>query len=170
MSRNFPAESTHRRGICWEAMLKVRARGVGKKLGLTDLMKDILMHLITRKDTDRYSAKMFQQLPYLNSMLVRILKFMERESFSTRSRSEQVQFLRGMYKMLPQFSMALLRRKLLPNVSTTKTHSSCWKPPRTRHCCPTFFRMSFSSQSTSVRCDAWLTQHNLSLHPASFRD
>lgn len=129
-------------------------KDVGKKLGLTDLLEDILTHLITRKDTDRYSAKMFQQLPYFNSMLVRILKFMERESFSTRSRSEQVQFLRGMYKMLPQFSMALLRRKLLPNVSTAMTHSSCWKPPQTRHYCLTFFRMSSSLQSTSVRCDA----------------
>lgn len=79
-------------------------------------VQTILTRLLSRTETPRYTAKAFLDLPYLNSMLVRVLKFLERESFAAHSRTEKVQFLRGMYKMLPQFSVPLMRRKLLPNL------------------------------------------------------
>lgn len=79
-------------------------------------IQTILTRLLSRTETSRYTAKAFLDLPYFNSMLVRVLKFLERESFAAHSRTEKVQFLRGMYKMLPQFSVPLMRRKLLPNL------------------------------------------------------
>lgn len=81
----------------------------------TDI-QTILTRLLSRTEASRYTAKAFLDLPYFNSMLVRVLKFLERESFAAHSRTEKAQFLRGMYKILPQFSVPLLRRKLLPNL------------------------------------------------------
>lgn len=93
-------------GTRWELMCKV--------CHFADAV--ILSNLISRSDEQRYTAKTFQTLAYFNSMLVSILKFMERDSFSARSKQEKVQFLRGLLKVLPQFSPALQRRKLLPSV------------------------------------------------------
>lgn len=84
--------------------------------GEFDAYPAILSNLISRMGAQRYSAKTFQSLPYFNSILVSVLKFMERDSFMARSRQEKIQFLRGLHKMLPQFSPALQRRKLLPSV------------------------------------------------------
>lgn len=79
-------------------------------------LQGILQNLLQRQPAMRYSAKMFQTLPYFNNLLVSVLKFIERDSFATHSRDEKVQFLRGLLKMLPQFSAPLLRRKLLPSL------------------------------------------------------
>ncbi|KAI3624533.1 ppk32 [Malassezia furfur] len=73
-------------------------------------------NLITRSGNERYNVKTFQTLSYFNSILVSVLKFLERDSFAARTKQEKVQFLRGLHKMLPQFSPALQRRKLLPSV------------------------------------------------------
>ncbi|WFD33245.1 Protein kinase domain-containing protein ppk32 [Malassezia cuniculi] len=79
-------------------------------------LQSILQNLLQRQPAMRYSAKMFQTLPYFNSLLVSVLKFIERDSFAAHGREEKVQFLRGLLKMLPQFSAPLLRRKLLPSL------------------------------------------------------
>lgn len=76
----------------------------------------ILENLISRTGEGRYTARTFQTLPYFHNLLVSVLQFLERDSFVARSREEQVQFLRGLLKLLPKFSTALLRRKLLPSV------------------------------------------------------
>ena len=76
----------------------------------------ILSNLITRSGNERYNVKTFQTLSYFNSILVSVLKLLERDSFAARTKQEKVQFLRGLHKMLPQFSPALQRRKLLPSV------------------------------------------------------
>lgn len=80
---------------------------------------DILVNLISR-NTSRYTASEFQKLPYFNNEIVSTLKFLERDSFSGFMRSEKIQFLRGLPKVLPQFSRTLLRRKLLPSVCITR--------------------------------------------------
>lgn len=76
----------------------------------------ILLNLLSLDAAARYTAKAFQTLPYFNSMLVSVLKFMERDNFAARTREEKCQFLRGLLKLLPQFSQALLRRKILTSL------------------------------------------------------
>ncbi|WFC99582.1 Protein kinase domain-containing protein ppk32 [Malassezia yamatoensis] len=77
----------------------------------------ILSCLVTRSGKNRPTAKTFQSQAYFNSVLVSVLQFLERDNFAARTRQEKVQFLRGLQKMLPQFSLALRKRKLLPSVS-----------------------------------------------------
>ncbi|WFD06664.1 Protein kinase domain-containing protein ppk32 [Malassezia vespertilionis] len=79
-------------------------------------VQNMLDNLISLNDEQRYTASAFQSLPFFNSILVSVLKFMERDNFTARPRQEKVQFLRGLHKMLPRFSAVLQRRKLLPNL------------------------------------------------------
>ena len=74
----------------------------------------LLGSLLTRYPGSRLTAKTFQNSSYFNNILVSTLKFMERESFAGRQKDERVQFLKGLLKVLPQFSDRLLRRKVLP--------------------------------------------------------
>ncbi|EPQ26585.1 uncharacterized protein PFL1_05906 [Pseudozyma flocculosa PF-1] len=77
---------------------------------------DLLGSLLTRYPGARLNAQTFQQASYFNSILVSTLKFMERENFAGRTKEERVQYLKGLLKILPQFSDRLLRRKVLPAV------------------------------------------------------
>ncbi|CBQ71721.1 conserved hypothetical protein [Sporisorium reilianum SRZ2] len=85
---------------------------------------DLLSNLLTRFPAARLSATSFQQARYFNSILVSTLKFMERDSFAGRTKEERVQYLKGLLKILPQFSERLLRRKVLPAVLELMTDRS----------------------------------------------
>lgn len=85
---------------------------------------DLLSSLLTRYPGGRLDAGSFQQAGYFNSILVSTLKFMERDSFAGRSKEERVQYLKGLLKILPQFSDRLLRRKVLPAVLELMTDRS----------------------------------------------
>lgn len=60
------------------------------------------------------TASAFQRSEYFNNILTQTLKFLERDNFAGKSRDERVQFLKGLLKILGQFSDRLLRRKVLP--------------------------------------------------------
>ncbi|PWN50757.1 kinase-like protein [Violaceomyces palustris] len=85
---------------------------------------DLLSSLLTRFPGGRPSASAFQHSSYFNSILVSTLKFMERENFAGRTKEERVQYLKGLLKILPQFSDRLLRRKVLPAVLELMTDRS----------------------------------------------
>lgn len=85
---------------------------------------DLLSNLLTRYPGARLTATSFQQAGYFNSILVSTLKFMERDSFAGRSKEERVSYLKGLLKILPQFSDRLLRRKVLPAVLELMTDRS----------------------------------------------
>ncbi|SPO24692.1 related to SCY1 - putative kinase [Ustilago trichophora] len=85
---------------------------------------DLLSNLLTRYPGARLTATSFQQAGYFNSILVSTLKFMERDSFAGRTKEERVQYLKGLLKILPQFSDRLLRRKVLPAVLELMTDRS----------------------------------------------
>ena len=85
---------------------------------------ELLSNLLTRYPGARLSATSFQQAGYFNSILVSTLKFMERDSFAGRTKEERVQYLKGLLKILPQFSDRLLRRKVLPAVLELMTDRS----------------------------------------------
>lgn len=74
----------------------------------------VLSTLLTRFPGSRPSAASFQRSDYFNNILTQTLKFMERDSFAGRTKEERVSFLKGLLKILPQFSDRLLRRKVLP--------------------------------------------------------
>lgn len=85
---------------------------------------DLLANLLTRFPSSRLTAASFQQAGYFNSILVSTLKFMERDNFAGRTKEERVQYLKGLLKILPQFSDRLLRRKVLPAVLELMTDRS----------------------------------------------
>lgn len=85
---------------------------------------ELLSSLLTRFPGSRLNAASFQQAAYFNSILVSTLKFMERDSFAGRTKEERVQYLKGLLKILPQFSDRLLRRKVLPAVLELMTDRS----------------------------------------------
>ncbi|KAJ1601611.1 hypothetical protein NDA14_004554 [Ustilago hordei] len=85
---------------------------------------DLLSNLLTRYPGARLNAASFQQSSYFNSILVSTLKFMERDNFAGRTKEERVQYLKGLLKILPQFSDRLLRRKVLPAVLELMTDRS----------------------------------------------
>lgn len=85
---------------------------------------DLLSNLLTRYPGARLTANSFQQSSYFNSILVSTLKFMERDNFAGRTKEERVQYLKGLLKILPQFSDRLLRRKVLPAVLELMTDRS----------------------------------------------
>lgn len=75
---------------------------------------DVLSSLLTRFPGARPTASAFQRSDYFNNILTQTLKFMERDTFAGKSKEERVQFLKGLLKILDQFSDRLLRRKVLP--------------------------------------------------------
>lgn len=87
-------------------------------------VNELLSSLLTRYPGSRLTATSFQQATYFNNILVSTLKFLERESFSGRTKEERVQFLKGLLGVLPQFSDRLLRRKVLPALLELMTDRS----------------------------------------------
>lgn len=97
---------------------------------------DLLGSLLTRFPGSRPSAQSFQQASYFNSILVSTLKFMERENFAGRTKEERVQYLKGLLKILPQFSDRLLRRKVLPAVGVQPLAERALSHPVLTRSCP----------------------------------
>ncbi|PWO01388.1 hypothetical protein FA09DRAFT_327316 [Tilletiopsis washingtonensis] len=100
--------------------IRANAEELGTKLGdpaWARLGKDVLellSTLLTRFPGARPSAAEFQNSQYFNNVLVRTLKFMERDNFAGRTKEERVQFLKGLLKIMDQFSHRLQHRKVLP--------------------------------------------------------
>lgn len=65
-----------------------------KRLG-NDVTK-LLGSMLTRFPGSRLTAQSFQGAAYFNNIRVSTLKFLERESFSGRTKEERVQFLKGL--------------------------------------------------------------------------
>jgi SCY1-like protein 2 len=84
---------------------------------------DVLARLITRYPSNRLTATTFQSSAYFNSILVSTLRFLERDTFNAKLKEEQTSFLRGLVRILPQFSDKVVKRKILPSLleETRKT-------------------------------------------------
>ncbi|KAF2667456.1 kinase-like protein [Microthyrium microscopicum] len=72
----------------------------------------LLSRLITRRPAQRLSAKEFQQAEYFDNILVSTIRFLE--SLPAKTQREKSQFLRGLPRIMPQFSSKVLERKVLP--------------------------------------------------------
>ncbi|KAJ5963391.1 Armadillo-like helical [Penicillium vulpinum] len=76
-----------------------------------DLLSHVLPRLITRRPAQRMNAREFQQSQYFDNILVSTIRFLE--SLPTKSPNEKSQFLRGLQRVLPEFPVSVLERKLL---------------------------------------------------------
>jgi SCY1-like protein 2 len=72
----------------------------------------LLSRLITRRPAQRASAKEFQEATYFDNILVSTIRFLE--SLPAKTPSEKSAFLRGLPRIMPQFSAKVLERKVLP--------------------------------------------------------
>lgn len=77
-----------------------------------DLSAHVLPRLITRRPTQRMSAREFQDSEYFDNILVSTIRFLD--SFPAKTPNEKAQFMRGLNKVLPSFPKAVTEKKLLP--------------------------------------------------------
>lgn len=76
-----------------------------------DVLSHVLPRLITRRAAQRMNAREFQQSQYFDNVLVSTIRFLE--SLPAKSPNEKSQFLRGLQRVLPDFPVSVLERKLL---------------------------------------------------------
>ncbi|KAL2845379.1 kinase-like domain-containing protein [Aspergillus pseudodeflectus] len=76
-----------------------------------DLLAHVLPRLITRRAAQRLSAREFQQSQYFDNILVSTIRFLE--SLPAKNANEKSQFMRGLQRVLPEFPVTVLERKLL---------------------------------------------------------
>ncbi|KAJ5113537.1 hypothetical protein N7456_002071 [Penicillium angulare] len=76
-----------------------------------DVLSHVLPRLITRRPAQRMNAREFQQSQYFDNVLVSTIRFLE--SLPTKNANEKSQFLRGLQRVLPDFPVSVLERKLL---------------------------------------------------------
>ncbi|KAI9734918.1 MAG: hypothetical protein M1834_001998 [Cirrosporium novae-zelandiae] len=77
-----------------------------------DLSTYVLPRLITRRPAQRCNAREFQQSQYFDNILVSTIRFLE--SLPAKTPNEKSQFLRGLPRILNQFPVSVLEKKLLP--------------------------------------------------------
>ena len=77
-----------------------------------DILSSVLPHLIARRPAQRMNAREFQQSQFFNNILVSTIRFLE--SLPAKSPSEKSQFMRGLPRILNQFSNSVLDKKVLP--------------------------------------------------------
>ncbi|KAF7595420.1 hypothetical protein BBP40_006042 [Aspergillus hancockii] len=76
-----------------------------------DLATQVLPKLITRRPAHRLNAREFQQSQYFDNILVSTIRFLE--SLPAKNQNEKSQFMRGMQRVLPEFPVSVLERKVL---------------------------------------------------------
>ncbi|KAL4801309.1 hypothetical protein BDV18DRAFT_86694 [Aspergillus unguis] len=76
-----------------------------------DILAHVLPRLITRRAAQRLTAREFQQSQYFDNILVSTIRFLE--SLPAKNANEKAQFLRGLQRVLPEFPVSVLERKLL---------------------------------------------------------
>lgn len=76
-----------------------------------DVLSHVLPRLITRRPAQRMDAREFQQSQYFDNILVSTIRFLE--SLPAKSPNEKSQFLRGLQRVLSEFPVSVLEKKLL---------------------------------------------------------
>lgn len=76
-----------------------------------DLLTHLLPRLITRRPAQRLNVREFQQSQYFDNILVSTIRFLE--SLPAKNPNEKSQFMRGLQRVLPEFPVSVLERKVL---------------------------------------------------------
>lgn len=84
---------------------------------IPDDVQEVLSQLVTRTPSTRLGASSFLNSRYFSSnLLVSTLAFLDRDTFNSKQNEEHVQFLKGLLRILPQFSPKVLKQKILPSL------------------------------------------------------
>ena len=65
---------------------------------------------------NRLTALTLPSQPFFTNLAVSTLLFLDRATFSSQPREAKAQFLRGLLRVLPNFSERLRKRKILPSL------------------------------------------------------
>ncbi|PYH97562.1 kinase-like protein [Aspergillus ellipticus CBS 707.79] len=76
-----------------------------------DVISHVLPRLITRRPAQRLNAREFQQSEYFDNILVSTIRFLE--SLPAKNSNEKSQFMRGLQRVIPEFPVSVLERKVL---------------------------------------------------------
>ena len=76
------------------------------------LKSEVLPRLITRRPANRMTAREFQQSKFFDNILVSAIRFLD--ALPGKSTAEKSQFLKGLPRVLSQFSKSVLEKKVLP--------------------------------------------------------
>ncbi|KAN0085105.1 Protein kinase-like domain containing protein [Elaphomyces granulatus] len=82
-----------------------------KKTIPKDLLNHVLPRLIARRPAQRITAREFQQSQYFDNILVSTIRFLE--SLPAKTPNEKSQFMRGLQRVLPEFPVSVLEKKVL---------------------------------------------------------
>ena len=104
--------SSYKRVFSSSATIPTIGNNFKCKRPLGNPVANVLSRLITRRPANRLSAKEFQQVDYFDNILVSTIKFLE--TLPAKTPNEKSQFLRGLPRIMPQFSAKTLERKVLP--------------------------------------------------------
>ncbi len=77
-----------------------------------DIKSGVLPRLITRRPAQRMNAREFQQSSFFDNILVSSIKFLD--ALPAKTPNEKSQFMRGLPKILDQFPISVLEKKVLP--------------------------------------------------------
>ncbi|KAK9234872.1 kinase-like domain-containing protein [Lipomyces kononenkoae] len=75
-------------------------------------MFEVLSQLLTRRPTERMSARDFQDSPYFDNILINTIRFLD--ALPAKTTSERQAFMRGLSRVLPQFPNSVQQKKILP--------------------------------------------------------
>lgn len=73
---------------------------------------DLLSGIITRSPAQRLTAQEFQQAQFFDNILVSTLRFLD--DLPAKSQAEKSQFMRGLPRVLSQFSASILEKNFIP--------------------------------------------------------
>ncbi|BEI87034.1 hypothetical protein CcaverHIS002_0703800 [Cutaneotrichosporon cavernicola] len=88
------------------------ARGVKWDRASNEL-KDLLPRLLTRQPAGRITLQSLPSHPFFSSLAISTLNFLDPTTFASKPREEKATFLRGLVRVLPNFSERLKKGKIL---------------------------------------------------------
>lgn len=77
---------------------------------------DLLPRLLTRHPSNRLSLASLPSHPFFSSLAISTLNFLDATTFASKPREEKATFLRGLVRVLPNFSDRLRKGKILPSL------------------------------------------------------
>jgi SCY1-like protein 2 len=85
------------------------------------LILDAMTRLITKEPSLRMNAVDFQSSKFFDNILVSTMKYME--NFAEKTRDDKGQFMKGLFRVLPQFPERVLFKKV-NNPAANTLHSN----------------------------------------------
>ncbi|KAJ1647491.1 Protein kinase domain-containing protein ppk32 [Coemansia asiatica] len=80
--------------------------------GLPEALAPVVSSLLSRDPGNRMTLDEFQKSAYFDNVLVASLRYLE--AFAAQPKDQKIAFMQGLLRILPQYPVRVLRRKLLP--------------------------------------------------------